>query len=100
MYRPNAFVVDDVAALQAFIRAQPFATLAAVVDGAVQLASAPGVLGADGAARFHLARANPVARLAHGAAVRLSFLGAHAYVSPDWYESEGLVPTWNYQAVE
>ncbi len=100
MYRPNAFAVDDAAVLHAFIRARPFATLAAVVDGAVQFAYAPVVLAADGMARFHLARGNPLVQLADGAPLRLSFLGANAYVSPDWYASEGMVPTWNYQAVE
>ena len=25
--------------------------------------------------------------------------GPHCYVSPDWYASPGLVPTWNYVAV-
>ena len=100
MYRPPAFAVDDVGALQAFIRAQPFATLAAIVDGAVQFAYAPVAIGADGTARFHIARANPLAQLADGTAVRLSFLGAHAYVSPDWYEVPTRVPTWNYSAVE
>ncbi len=100
MYRPRAFAVDDADALHAFVRAQPFATVAAVVEGAVQFAYAPVVLGADGAVRFHLARANPLAGLADGATVRLSFMGAHAYVSPDWYASEGMVPTWNYSAVE
>jgi transcriptional regulator len=25
--------------------------------------------------------------------------GPHCYVSPDWYASAGLVPTWNYVAV-
>jgi transcriptional regulator len=100
MYRPRAFAVDDSDALHAFIRNQPFATVAAVVEGAVQLAYAPVAVGADGAVRFHLARANPLASLADGAAVRLSFMGAHAFVSPDWYVSEGMVPTWNYSAVE
>lgn len=100
MYRPATFAIDDVETLHAFVRAHPFATLAAVVDGAVQFAYAPVVIGADGAARFHLARNNPLARLADGMRLRLSFLGANAYVSPDWYESEGMVPTWNYSAVE
>ena len=100
MYRPPAFAVDDPNALRAFIHEQPFATLAAVVDGSLQLAYAPVVLGADGLARFHLARGNPLAKLVDGAPVRLSFLGAHAYVSPDWYASQGMVPTWNYSAVE
>jgi transcriptional regulator len=27
------------------------------------------------------------------------FTGPHAYISPTWYESEQVVPTWNYAAV-
>ena len=99
MYRPRAFAVDDNQELHVFMRAHPFATLAAVVDGAIQLAYAPVETG-GGLARFHLARANPLAALADGARLRLSFLGANAYVSPDWYESAGMVPTWNYSVVE
>ena len=99
MYRPRGFAVDDTKELHAFMRAHPFATLAAVVNGAVQFAYAP-VVTDDGVARFHLARANPLAALADGTRLRLSFLGANAYVSPDWYESAGMVPTWNYSVVE
>ncbi len=100
MYRPKAFAVDDAARLHDFMRAHPFATLAAVFEGAAQFAYAPVIVSADGSARFHLARNNAVSRLADGARVRLSLLGADAYVSPDWYATEGMVPTWNYQAVE
>ena len=99
MYRPRAFAVDDAQALHPFMRAHPFATLAAAVDGAVHFAYAPVVTG-DRVARFHLARSNPLAALADGTRLRLSFLGANAYVSPDWYVSAGMVPTWNYSAVE
>jgi transcriptional regulator len=56
-------------------------------------------LGLKGAARFHLARANPLAEI-DGQRIKLSFLGPDSYVSPDWYVTEGLVPTWNYIAVE
>jgi transcriptional regulator len=100
MYRPAHFAIDDANEVQAFIRAHPFATVAAVLDGAVQFAYAPVVLDGHGVARFHLARANPLARLVQGARVRLSFMGAHAYLSPDWYQTPGMVPTWNYMAVE
>jgi transcriptional regulator len=100
MYRPPAFAVDDRRTLFAFLRGNPFATLAAVVEGTVQLAYAPVVVGDDGTARLHLARGNPLATLADGARLRLSFLGPHAYVSPDWYRTPGMVPTWNYSAVE
>jgi transcriptional regulator len=100
MYRPAAFAIDDKDTLHAFIRAHPFATIAAIIGGSVQFAYAPVVIDASGGARFHLARNNPLAGLDDGAGLRLSFLGADAYVSPDWYVSAGMVPTWNYSAVE
>ncbi|HUO88107.1 MAG TPA: FMN-binding negative transcriptional regulator [Rhizomicrobium sp.] len=100
MYRPAHFAVDDADTLHAFIRSHPFATVAAVIGGAVHFAYAPVVLDAPGTVRFHLARANPLAQLGEGARVRLSFMGPHAYVSPDWYATPGMVPTWNYMAVE
>ena len=52
-----------------------------------------------GTLRFHLARANPMAEI-DGTTVQFSFLAVDAYVSPDWYETKGFVPTWNYIAVE
>jgi transcriptional regulator len=99
MYRPAAFAFDDRAALHAFIRANPFATVAAAVEGRVAIAYAPIVLDGD-AARFHLAANNPVAQAADGARLTLSFMGPHAYISPDWYVTPGMVPTWNYSVVE
>jgi transcriptional regulator len=46
------------------------------------------------------ARANPVWRtLGPGREVLVICQGPHCYVSPDWYASAGLVPTWNYVAV-
>lgn len=101
MYRPAAFAVDDREAIRAVIRARVFATITAVIDGAVAFAYAPVVLdAARNAVRFHLARNNPLADLPEGTALALSFLGPDAYVSPDWYETAGRVPTWNYVAVE
>ena len=102
MYRPGSYVRDDVKVLHEIIRGRSFCLVAAVIDGASQFAYAPVVVDEDGArgtVRFHLARANPLANL-DGVKVRLSFLGPDAYISPDWYKTEGLVPTWNYIAVE
>ena len=49
---------------------------------------------------FHVARGNPLARLADGTSSwLLAVNGADAYVSPDWYVSPDQVPTWLYQAV-
>lgn len=101
MYRPPAFAADDPATLYGVIRARVFATVAAVIEGAVAFAYAPVVLDEGrNAVRFHLAGGNPVAAMADGAPVTLSFVGPDAYISPDWYETQGMVPTWNYVAVE
>ena len=53
-----------------------------------------------GTVYFHLARTNPIAALANGSVVKIGIMGAHTYVSPDWYETPDQVPTWNYMAVE
>ena len=102
MYRPRAYAIDDAAALFAVIRARVFATLALAQEGRVHFAYAPVVLTGEGRGivRFHLAKVNEVAALADGARLSVSFLGPDAYISPDWYETPGLVPTWNYIAVE
>ena len=51
-------------------------------------------------ALFHVARHNPLVKLADGATSwLLAVNGADAYVSPDWYVSADQVPTWLYQAV-
>jgi transcriptional regulator len=104
MYRPPAFALDDVAALHAAMRERVFATFAAHHDGALRFAYAPVVVDGDngplGAVRFHLARANPLSELPDGAALSFSMIAGDAYVSPDWYDTQGRVPTWNYIAVE
>ncbi len=102
MYRPRAFVVDDVAVLHGFIRERAFATIALAIDGEVHFAYTPVILDGEGLGRvrFHLAKANPVCAAADGATLQFSFLGDDAYIPPDWYESQGRVRTWNYMAVE
>ena len=47
----------------------------------------------------HMARANPQWRDLDGKCVLAIFHGPHSYVSPSWYESSNVVPTWNYIAV-
>jgi len=104
MYRPLAFATDDKAALHEAIRLRVFATIACEIDGAIAFAYAPVVLDANegphGSVRFHLAGNNPIAAVPDGTILALSLLGPDAYVSPDWYDTKGRVPTWNYIAVE
>jgi transcriptional regulator len=57
-------------------------------------------VGPNGALAGHIARANPAWRtFVPEREVLVICPGPHCYVSPDWYASPGLVPTWNYLAV-
>src|SRR5947207_9199012 len=103
MYAPPMFKPDGAASL-GFAEARGFGTVCAW-DGAKPIASSlPFYLAYadDGTPRvaFHVARHNPLAKLADGmSSWLLAVTGADAYVSPDWYVSPDQVPTWLYQAV-
>ena len=103
MYTPPMFKPDRAASL-AFAQARGFG-LASAWDGKKPVASSlPFYLtfADDGTphAAFHVARHNPLVKLAGGTASwLLAVNGADAYVSPDWYVSPDQVPTWLYQAV-
>ena len=107
MYLPKHFEQNDRAVLAAAMQAQPLATLIVVTPNGptadlIPLEFHPHV-GAHGALRGHVARANPLWREA-GAQVLAVFHGPQAYVSPGWYPSKRehgkVVPTWNYTMVQ
>jgi transcriptional regulator len=103
MYTPPMFKPDRAACL-AFAQARGFGTVTAW-DGFRPIASSlPFYLTSaeDGTphAAFHVARHNPLTKLADGKSRWLvAVTGADAYVSADWYASPDQVPTWLYQAV-
>jgi transcriptional regulator len=103
MYTPPLFKTDRAAGL-AFAQARGFGMVCAW-DGARPIASQlPFYLSYadDGTPRaaFHVARNNPLMKLADGKTRWLMAVnGADAYLSPDWYVSPDQVPTWLYQAV-
>jgi transcriptional regulator len=108
MYVPTPFQESRIPVLQAFMRQHPFATLVAVVSGAVEAMHVPLLVdpaaGPLGGLRGHVAKANPLWReIVDGAEVLAIFRGADGYVSPGWYpakrEHGRVVPTWNYQVV-
>ncbi|MCP3408307.1 FMN-binding negative transcriptional regulator [Bradyrhizobium sp. CCGB01] len=103
MYTPPFFKQDRAASLK-FAEERGFGTMCAF-DGHKPVASLlPFYLtyAADGTpqAAFHVARHNPLLKLADGSASwLLAVNGPDAYVSPDWYVSPDQVPTWLYQSV-
>lgn len=104
VYTPRHFANQDLDEIHALIESNPLATLVTQNDGRLDATHVPCVLdreeGDRGRLRFHLARANPAcAALRPDREALLIFTGADCYISPDWYRSDGLVPTWNYAAV-
>lgn len=105
MYIPEHFVQTDTTTLHKFIRQHSFATLVTQHNSVPFASHLPMMLdssiGSHGALLGHMARNNPQWRdFEAGAEVLVMFQGAHAYVSPAWYEPNAMVvPTWNYMAV-
>jgi len=106
VYIPKFNAVSDPALLHDLIRRFNFATLVTTHDGAPFATHLPFMLstGADagehGTLIAHMARGNAQWRDFDGVREALTiFQGAHAYISPSWYEEPVSVPTWNYAVV-
>ncbi len=104
MYRPRLFDIDDPSVLARFMREQSFALLVTAEDGAPFASHIPLLLDQDtgdqGRLLGHVAKANPQWQAFDGKTEAMAvFWGPHAYISPNWYETETMVPTWNYVTV-
>lgn len=100
MYTPSAYRNDNRQSAFDFVAQYGFATLVANNGGSVASAHLPMIADSErNVLRGHLARANPYCELLDGVRHLAVFVGANAYVSPDWYGDAEQVPTWNYSAV-
>lgn len=105
MYTPPHYAIDDPKVLSDFMRAQSFALLVTTIDGSPFATHIPLLLkeAGPGQAKLlgHLARGNPQSQAFDGKTEAMAvFWGPHAYISPNWYETEKTkVPTWNYVTV-
>ena len=104
MYLPSHFEQHDTEALRALMREHPLATLVSLQADGPTADHVP--LEFDAATRTlrgHVARANPLWRVAGGQAVLAVFCGPQTYITPSWYASKAathkVVPTWNYTVV-
>lgn len=86
--------------LLAFAKERGFGVFTIVGSEGVVAAHAPFVVQEERVAA-HLVRGNPVARALQGGPLSalLIVAGPDGYISPDWYGTDGRVPTWNYVAV-
>lgn len=103
MYVPDSYSVDNQPAIADFIRANSFATVVSQGESEPFASHIPLLLEETpeehGRLIGHMAKANPQWKQSDGKTVLCIFQGPHAYISPSWYQSENVVPTWNYTAV-
>lgn len=83
----------------AFARARGFGSLAVNADDGPLISHIPFLISDDAqSVDLHLVRSNPICRMAPIEAV-IAVTGPDAYISPDWYDVDDQVPTWNYVSV-
>ena len=102
MYSPPYNQLENRAELLAFMRANNFVLLVTGTGDTLHASHLPVVIDDSGDTLkldMHMARANAQWREFFDEEVLVVFSGAHAYVSPRWYEEKQRVPTWNYAAV-
>ncbi|MEG3091607.1 FMN-binding negative transcriptional regulator [Sphingomonas sp. PB1R3] len=107
-YPPRAFRETREHVLLAAVAEIGLASLVVVRNGMPEAVSLPMIATREGEALVlegHVARANPLWRLAEGGTAALAiFQGPHAYVHPGWYPTKRdhgkVVPTWNYVVVQ
>lgn len=100
MHPSPAFQWKDRAALRAFAREIGFAQVFANTPDGPHVAHVPFVFLDDDRIGFHLARSNALTPHLENCAMLCVINGDDAYISPDWYQMDDQVPTWNYQALE
>ena len=101
MHPNSAFRKTPDAKNIAFARERGFGTLALNHADGPLISHIPFALTEEGtSADLHLVRSNPILRLLDTPQPAvIAVTGPDAYISPDWYETDDQVPTWNYIAI-
>jgi len=107
MYLPDHFAETRQDVLLSLIEAHRLATIVRQDPDGLVADHIPLIIYQRGdllSLRGHVARANPLWRLADGKDVLVVFQGPQTYISPGWYPSKAehgkVVPTWNYAVVQ
>jgi len=101
MHPNKLFQVEDRHRLFDFVRTRAFGTLVVQTADGLQGVSIPFVTDVEHSRlRFHLSKGDRLLETVGGECDALMIVGGpDAYVSPDWYEAQGAVPTSNYVTV-
>lgn len=102
MYIPKTFEMNYIDQMIQFIKENSFGVMVSMGKETLHGTHLPFLVEkqAEGNVQLigHMSKANRQWREIEDE-VMIIFSGPHAYVSPSWYEEEGFVPTWDYQAV-
>lgn len=99
MHVPPHFAIKDSSVIDRFIKTHAFGQLTSIHQGRLCCSHMPFLYDpGKGLLTGHLGKRNPQHQDLEGQELLVTLQGAHGYISPSWYASEG-VPTWNYQAV-
>jgi transcriptional regulator len=102
MYMPSFNRFEDRQEIIAFIQRYSFATIVTVMNDIPVATHLPFLVKEENdklLLRSHFAKANPQANQVFDKTSLVIFTEPHAYISPSNYETEKVVPTWNYIAV-
>lgn len=102
MYIPDIFAINDSNELYAFIEQWNFGDLITTCNGDLFVNHVPFILDKEQSKLYgHFSLRNPQCDLLEIADdLLVVFRGAHCYVSPSWYVSKEMVPTWNFESVQ
>jgi len=102
MYIPSFNQFTDRQEIVAFIQRYSFASIVTVMDGLPVATHLPFLVKEENdkvILQSHFAKANPQAKSITDSVSLVIFTEPHAYISPTNYETEKVVPTWNYIAI-
>ncbi|MBS1531062.1 MAG: FMN-binding negative transcriptional regulator [Bacteroidetes bacterium] len=102
MYVPSFNSFTDRQEIIAFMQRYSFATIVTMIDDKPVATHLPFLVKEENDKLFlysHFAKANPQAKEIFDKQSLVIFTEPHAYISPSNYETEKVVPTWNYIAV-
>jgi transcriptional regulator len=101
MYIPKVFEIENKTELFEFIEQWSFGDLITACDGELFVNHVPFIVDKSQNKLYgHLAVNNPQLSLLEKANnLIVAFNGDNCYISPSWYVSQEMVPTWNFEAV-
>jgi len=102
MYIPEPYKIKKATALLDFINKWNFADLITVNQGKLMSNKVPLLVDVEQNVLYgHFGRTNEQLQALESADdVMVIFSGLHSYISPQWYVSDGMVPTWNFETVQ